>query len=933
MDARAGGRGAGGPITQRKGSTVAFKVAAAARDENVRFCNRIGCSGRIKYSQTTDFLTLDRTKYSRPSCSSHGNAILGTSSKRNSVMTSAKKFNLDSRRKLPSQSESSVSGDSLGRSPTYQSKLAINNSEKTTVTESGSLSVSSNVRPRKPNTLPSSSDFSASKSIGSGPSKSSTLSRYSPRILKSGSKPVVVSPSCSSVSNSVTKNAMRKISHEMETSSSRSGRKTMALSSSHEHVSPSTSGISISNSRRNSSIVGGDSSATMSVRTRNSGNTNKRMRPTNRHNRQNFSSVGRHADTETPENALSSDLNSYSVLSSNGDNTSTLMYFSSEDLGFNHLRNCHALPRDNLDGIAEVLLALERIEHSMLTHEEEFEVGDEVGTLIECDHSYHITCITHWLSLKNWCPICKDTRSGAGGKIVANRRKQRLATTPYDRPPTQPPPDKSPSWFSGRILPSARALASGAGKILASVLYSESSSSSEDEVEESGADGLDNVEDAYDGLNASHERIEAKRIIERLIMQETFSRDECDRLTELLKSRVIYWSSEAERGLAPSPGKMTENEVGEMYDEAVLEAKKWFQEKKMGPNSLANIDKGTCDLSPSRTEHVNYAVGSPLDVARSYMRDRPPWASPTKQIESSTPLTARMEMIKEGTSYLVGHDSLSSSKKRKSVASGSWNIQEELRRVRAKATEDMLRTPSSRIDPSLFGIANSRLEGMGKKSVEPGSFGKTHQIGVLMDAGVSSDPALAALESRQDVKSSEALSSKPANLSSGNNEDSKGGHIDGESFKLKLPCPTSSKSEELPTGSHGLAGNEITEIGRTPEINGFSLSQTSLSGGGVTSQNHEQENEHSLNTNKVKTLKAGNLEGRCELLTEACVEVPIVTETASIASGSQNSLNLQHEELSEEMIQSTDGRTDLMRGKQQPKKSTENLRRSKRRGK
>ncbi|XP_075518132.1 protein KAKU4-like isoform X2 [Primulina tabacum] len=525
-----------------------------------------------------------------------------------------------------------------------------------------------------------------------------------------------------------------------------------------------------------------------------------------------------------------------------------------------------------------------------------------------------------------------DSRSGAGGKIVANRRKQRLATTPYDRQRSQPPADKSPGWFSGRVLPSARAIASGAGKVLASVLYSESSSSEEYEDEDSGDDDLDNDEDAYDEVNALHERIETKRKIEQLIMQETFSREECDRLTELLKSRVIDWSMEAEKRFAAAPGKMTDNEVGDTYNEAVLEAKKWFQEKKMGPSSVANADEGMCDLNASETEHVNGAVGSPLDLARSYMRDRPPWASPTKRIELSTPLTARIELIKEGTSYSVGHDYLSSSKKRNSVASGSWNIHEELRRVRAKATEDMLRSSSSRIDPSLFAIATSRQEGMGKKAIEPDPFRKNHQIGVLMDAGVSSDPALAVLELRQDGKASKALSSKPANLSSGNNEDSKVGQIDGESFMLKLQRPTSSKSEELHTEI------EVTKIGRTPGrkpiIDGFSLSQTSLSAGGITSENHEQDNEDRRDTSKDRFLKAGNLEGRCELLTEACVEIPIVTETASIASDSHNSLSMQPEELSEEMIQpSTNEKTDLMHGKQVAKMSDGSLRRSKRRGK
>lgn len=48
---------------------------------------------------------------------------------------------------------------------------------------------------------------------------------------------------------------------------------------------------------------------------------------------------------------------------------------------------------------------------------------------------------------------------------------------------------------------------------------------------------------------------------------------------------------------------------------------------------------------------------SPVDVARSYMKDRPPWASPTKNIELRTPTT-----LKEGIPISVGHDSLSLSK-------------------------------------------------------------------------------------------------------------------------------------------------------------------------------------------------------------------------------------------------------------------------------
>nr|XP_029118606.1 E3 ubiquitin-protein ligase RLIM isoform X2 [Elaeis guineensis] len=108
----------------------------------------------------------------------------------------------------------------------------------------------------------------------------------------------------------------------------------------------------------------------------------------------------------------------------------------------------------NMEGIAEVLLALERIEQDEeLTFEEllaleekmgtvstalpeealskclkrsiympartgceedvkcsicqeEYLVRDEVGKLT-CEHRFHVTCIHQWLRLKNWCPICK----------------------------------------------------------------------------------------------------------------------------------------------------------------------------------------------------------------------------------------------------------------------------------------------------------------------------------------------------------------------------------------------------------------------------------------------------------------------------------------------------------------------------------------------
>ncbi|KAI3468432.1 hypothetical protein Pfo_025095 [Paulownia fortunei] len=571
------------------------------------------------------------------------------------------------------------------------------------------------------------------------------------------------------------------------------------------------------------------------------------------------------------------------------------------------------------------------------------------------------------------------SRSGAGGIIVTNRRKQRLAATPYDRPPQPlpPPPPKSPNWFTSVIVPSARALASGAGKIFSSIFSeSESESSSSEDEDSASEDDIDNdnhYEIPCNGVNKLNEKnltssammqygqesqlsvwkSETKWIIERLIMQETFSREECDRLIKVLNSRVIDWSMEAgEKSLlAGSPGKTVDHEDVDIYNKAVQEAKKWFQEKKVGSSSVTELAHGTCNLHSTGLEHVETRGGSPVDVARSYMKDRPPWASPTRSVELRTPLTTTTKLSKEGTLYSVGHDSLSSSKKRNSLASGSWNILEELRRVRSKATEDMLSTPSAKINPSSFSVAPIGVESvragevvcaMGERTTEPESLRKTKPIDALVDAGVSSDPALAALESRQDGNASQALSSKPASSVSRNIENSEA-VADGECAASKFPHPSSpNHAEQQHSDPHlskinGPPATEVTEFGGKQTVNGLSSSQASLSAGVAMGQNYEQhieENHNADTVNEKKPVNIINVEGNCELLSEAYMEVPIVTETGSIASGSQNSLGMQYEEVSLDMAQpSPKEKVDIVAGKQQGRKSGKYNRRSRGRGK
>ncbi|KAG8375334.1 hypothetical protein BUALT_Bualt10G0089400 [Buddleja alternifolia] len=548
-------------------------------------------------------------------------------------------------------------------------------------------------------------------------------------------------------------------------------------------------------------------------------------------------------------------------------------------------------------------------------------------------------------------------RSGAGGKIVTNRRKQRLSATPFDRPPPRlypPQPPKGPNWFTGVIIPSARALASGAGKIMSSIFSESESFSSEDEDSdlEGDADDTNDSEIPYDGVNTLHQknitlsemmqygqdsqlimqRTETKRLIEQLIKQETYSRQECDRLIRVLNSRVMDRSMEAgEKSLhAGSSGNTVDHEDVDIYSEAILAAKSWFQKKKVESSSVIGLAHVTCNLNSADPKHLESKGGSPVDVARSYMKDRPVWASPTKNVELRTPLATTMKLFKEGTSYSVGHNSLSSSKKRNSFTSGSWNIQEELRRVRSKATEDMLRSPPTKIDPSLFAVApieksaesDKLVSAMGERLTKPESLRKNKPIDALVYAGMSSDPALAALKPRQDGKGNEALSSKLATSVAGNKEDSEAVQADGECAAFKFIHPSGPNN----AGEHrndpdlskinGHPATEMTAFSARQSVNGLSSSQTSLSAGLSTGQNNE-ENHNADTVCEKKSVNSISVEGNCELWSEAYMEVTVVTESDTIPSCSQNSVGTQCEELSLDMAEpSTKAKGDTMAGKQ-----------------
>lgn len=401
----------------RKGYNVGSRDADSVQDQNIQFCNRIGCNGRIKYgNQNTKTGSSEKAKSSQSSiCSLNGNGVIETSSRSGSVMAREKSSYLDSKRKLSSQlgfdqSESSISGDSEatqsmsspGTSPTSYHSGSTNKSGQVPAAKTGS--VPSSVRSRKKvqytpgsnkqNTQTASAVPSTCKSSDLGTLNSSNRSRCL-KNLKCNSISDAAPPSCLlSGSKSPSKNVMKKRSLEGDSSVAGRGRQTTAAATFGGRVSSSSSGASTSEYRRSSCTSGVDSSISASVRTGGSAAVNKsRMRLSYRPSGRNTSCyressvrISQYPNSEPPRNvgrtrllqhhsanASTSGSSSYSLSSSNDDSRSTLMPYTSAEHGYSHLVNRDTIQRYNMDGIAEVLLALERIEQEEgMTHEQIF---------------------------------------------------------------------------------------------------------------------------------------------------------------------------------------------------------------------------------------------------------------------------------------------------------------------------------------------------------------------------------------------------------------------------------------------------------------------------------------------------------------------------------------------------------------------------------
>ncbi|KAF3447647.1 hypothetical protein FNV43_RR12834 [Rhamnella rubrinervis] len=405
MDDYSGKRAVDGLVVSRKGSGLVLRETPNRRDNSAQFCNRIGCNGRLNSMKGAQ---IEKTKPSRSSLrsSSSSKEIIGSSSRICPTVGNPRKSFTESHKKLSSHLETDSSETSSVLDEPEVSELVASpgkiqkglnleaksaESNEVSVIEAGSSSVASNTKPRRKfhqssglhnqDTLVSSSVPLGSKSASNATHASAN--RYGLRNLKCNSISDVVPSNCSSSDLSLgrRRETVKKRNSEGESSSTTRGKKMNGTPSVHN---PSSShGSTIVDSRRARYTPSNRDNGVASVRTRRSINGHTRARLSNQGSGN--SSSRNDSSAVTPQHSqpeISMDMNSpgsaqqlsaeaplvrpnsYSRPGSSGENLRSILPPGPAEVGLTRsFMNRDGLRRHNMDGIAEVLLALERIEH------------------------------------------------------------------------------------------------------------------------------------------------------------------------------------------------------------------------------------------------------------------------------------------------------------------------------------------------------------------------------------------------------------------------------------------------------------------------------------------------------------------------------------------------------------------------------------------
>ncbi|XP_068649750.1 nuclear pore complex protein NUP1-like isoform X2 [Aristolochia californica] len=224
---------------------------------------------------------------------------------------------------------------------------------------------------------------------------------------------------------------------------------------------------------------------------------------------------------------------------------------------------------------------------------------------------------------------------GVGGKF--KRRPARRAGTPYDRPPPalrNPDGPERNGWLSKLVDPASRIIADSASKLFQSVfrrrLPALPAKSNQEAIQElpkpvynqstrQQEEGDENVKDH----NSNKPVCSGINEFEQLLKHKTFTRDEFNRLTELLLSRTVDLSATEKLRSADDDKKRTEPSTSQNLPTH----EEWERQDISAPeNGL-----GTSGLMGHiSTPGVGLSeVASPTEVAKEFMGSRALRVSPT----------------------------------------------------------------------------------------------------------------------------------------------------------------------------------------------------------------------------------------------------------------------------------------------------------------
>ncbi|XP_063946001.1 protein KAKU4 isoform X1 [Daucus carota subsp. sativus] len=354
--------------------------------------------------------------------------------------------------------------------------------------------------------------------------------------------------------------------------------------------------------------------------------------------------------------------------------------------------------------------------------------------------------------------------TGAGDKSggnIAKRRRHNTLKTPYDRPPPQSPENFGIKQLSSDFFAdTSRMIAKGAIKFLTFMTDTDHiSSSSETEDDDDVVSCDDDVYAPFevskwienDSTSTEMVRMSPKWVIGKLLLQETFSKKESDKLIEIINSRVVDCFPMGEgqdAGLIEMPrGKCgTDDRCGT----AVMQDKHWLNKKS-------------------------------VDMVKAYMQACPPCASPSLRPSGlRTPSPMATDHYKDEALSTLSCTSFPSTQERGTHSARSWNIQDEVRKVRFKAAEDILHAfPSKKIGLSI----NSEQ--------------KTFQNSIVPGGGSTVDKMQLSksLPDKEDVDASVKLLSGPSTIHDSKDSFDFGLKQDGMQAEHLFTNPSTSVSE------------------------------------------------------------------------------------------------------------------------------------------